>query len=133
MFVIYLALQLFKLIPALGIQILGNFGVAKDALTEIASRLRARTLRDANVGAEPAPVGPVQLVGVAGGLPSRGPLPSGPVGAGISGGYEPFRVFLKLLTSLLFSNDCFLPLFYDQLNHETIYLVFVIIVSYFRL
>ncbi|KAH9739370.1 KH domain containing protein expressed [Citrus sinensis] len=73
------------------VQISGNFGVAKDALTEIASRLRARTLRDANVGAEPAPVGPVQLVGVAGGLPSRGPLPSGPVGAGISGGYEPFR------------------------------------------
>ncbi|GAY43913.1 hypothetical protein CUMW_078230 [Citrus unshiu] len=73
------------------VQISGNFGVAKDALTEIASRLRARTLRDANVGAEPAPVGPVQLVGAAGGLPSRGPLPSGPVGAGISGGYEPFR------------------------------------------
>ncbi|KAL9424888.1 hypothetical protein AB3S75_031918 [Citrus x aurantiifolia] len=73
------------------VQISGNFGVAKDALTEIASRLRARTLRDANVRAEPAPVGPVRLVGAAGGLPSRGPLPSGPVGAGISGGYDPFR------------------------------------------
>lgn len=73
------------------VQISGNFGVAKDALTEIASRLRVRTLRDANVGVEPAPVGPGQQVAAAGGLPSRVPPPSGPVGAGISGGYEPLR------------------------------------------
>ncbi|KAK6913500.1 K Homology domain, type 1 [Dillenia turbinata] len=41
------------------VQISGNYGVAKDALGEIASRLRARFLRDANAGAEHAPVGPM--------------------------------------------------------------------------
>ncbi|KAK6927950.1 K Homology domain, type 1 [Dillenia turbinata] len=41
------------------VQISGNYGVAKDALGEIASRLRARFLRDANAGGEHAPVGPM--------------------------------------------------------------------------
>ncbi|KAF2313768.1 hypothetical protein GH714_013300 [Hevea brasiliensis] len=46
------------------VQISGNFAAAKDALVEIASRLRARTLRDANAGVEPAPVGPVRDLGL---------------------------------------------------------------------
>ncbi|KAI8018029.1 RNA-binding KH domain-containing protein RCF3 [Camellia lanceoleosa] len=74
------------------VQISGNFGVAKDALAEVASRLRARCLRDANAGAgagaEPATVGPVKGFGPAGSLPGGGPRPSGPVRPGSSSGYE---------------------------------------------
>ncbi|KAH7556869.1 hypothetical protein JRO89_XS11G0004900 [Xanthoceras sorbifolium] len=73
------------------VQISGNFGVAKDALAEIASRLRARTLRDANAGVEPAPVTPGLRFGSAGSLPGRGPLPSVSVGGGSGRGYEPLR------------------------------------------
>lgn len=40
------------------VQISGNFAVAKDALAEISSRLRARCLRDAKVSGEPAPIRP---------------------------------------------------------------------------
>ncbi|GFZ15898.1 RNA-binding KH domain-containing protein [Actinidia rufa] len=74
------------------VQISGNFGVAKDALAEIASRLRARCLRDASGGAEPAPVRPVKGFGHAGSLPGRGSYPSGPIRAGSSSGYEPLKV-----------------------------------------
>ncbi|KAJ9147355.1 hypothetical protein P3X46_029529 [Hevea brasiliensis] len=74
------------------VQISGNFAAAKDALVEIASRLRARTLRDANAGVEPAPVGPVKGFGAARSLPGRGPPPSGIMGASSSSGYEPLRV-----------------------------------------
>uniref|UniRef100_A0A5B6YWT2 K Homology domain-containing protein n=1 Tax=Davidia involucrata TaxID=16924 RepID=A0A5B6YWT2_DAVIN len=70
------------------VQISGNLGVAKDALAEIASRLRARCLRDMNAGVEPPPVGPVHGFGPAGNLPGGGPHPSGPIGAGSSSGYE---------------------------------------------
>ncbi|THG21199.1 hypothetical protein TEA_021434 [Camellia sinensis var. sinensis] len=70
------------------VQISGNFGVAKDALAEVASRLRARCLRDANAGAEPATVGPVKGFGPAGSLPGGGPRPSGPVRPGSSSGFE---------------------------------------------
>ncbi|KAG5227158.1 hypothetical protein OIU78_026369 [Salix suchowensis] len=73
------------------VQISGNYGVAKDALAEIASRLRSRTLRDANAGTEPGPVGPVPGVGPARNLPGRGPQPSGMMAASSSGGYEPRR------------------------------------------
>ncbi|XP_037491940.1 KH domain-containing protein HEN4 isoform X2 [Jatropha curcas] len=73
------------------VQITGNFVVAKDALSEIASRLRVRTLRDANAGAESGPVGPVQGFGPARSLPGRGPPPSGIMGASSSGGYETIR------------------------------------------
>ncbi|OMO80197.1 hypothetical protein CCACVL1_13131 [Corchorus capsularis] len=75
------------------VQISGNFGVAKDALAEIASRLRVRTLRDVNAGAEPAPVGPVHGFGPARSMPN-GPPPAAAsaIGPGRSGGYEPFRV-----------------------------------------
>ncbi|KAJ0043692.1 hypothetical protein Pint_18784 [Pistacia integerrima] len=74
------------------VQISGNFAVAKDALAEIGSRLRVRTLRD--VGAEPVPVGPVQRFGSAGSLPGRGPPLSGTMRAGSSGGYDSLRVFV---------------------------------------
>ncbi|XP_061947962.1 RNA-binding KH domain-containing protein RCF3-like [Populus nigra] len=73
------------------VQISGNYGVAKDALAEIASRLRARTLRDANAGTEPGPAGPVPGFGPARNLPGRGPQPSGMMAASSSGGYEPLR------------------------------------------
>uniref|UniRef100_A0A6N2K862 K Homology domain-containing protein n=1 Tax=Salix viminalis TaxID=40686 RepID=A0A6N2K862_SALVM len=73
------------------VQISGNYGVAKDALAEIASRLRSRTLRDANAETEPGPVGPVPGVGPARNLPGRGPQPSGMMAASSSGGYEPRR------------------------------------------
>ena len=75
------------------VQISGNFGVAKDALAEIASRLRARCLRDASGGAEPAPVRPVKGFGHAGSLPGRGSYPSDPIRAGSSSGYEPLKVY----------------------------------------
>ncbi|KAG6659792.1 hypothetical protein CIPAW_03G061000 [Carya illinoinensis] len=74
------------------VQVSGNFGVAKDALAEIASRLRVRTLRDATAGAETAPVGPAQRYGHAGNMPSRGLPPSGTMGAGNSGRYDPLMV-----------------------------------------
>ncbi|XWS75458.1 hypothetical protein CRYUN_Cryun01aG0090100 [Craigia yunnanensis] len=72
------------------VQISGNFGVAKDALAEIASRLRVRTLRDVNGGAEPAPVGPVHGFSPARSMPD-GPPPAAAIGPDRSGGYEPFR------------------------------------------
>ncbi|CAK9186008.1 unnamed protein product [Ilex paraguariensis] len=75
-----------------GISISGNFGVAKDALAEVASRLRTRFLRDANAGAEPGPVGPVPRFprfGHSGNLSGAGPPP--PAG---SGGYEMLKVYL---------------------------------------
>lgn len=73
------------------VQISGNFGVAKDALAEIASRLRLRTLRDGNGGGEPALVGPMQGFGPAGSLPVRGPPTPSALGVGSSGGYEPVK------------------------------------------
>ncbi|KAF3443892.1 hypothetical protein FNV43_RR13582 [Rhamnella rubrinervis] len=73
------------------VQISGNFGVSKDALTEIASRLRVRTLRDSNTGAERTPLGPAQGFGPARGLPGGGhSLPSS-VGFGSSSGYDPLK------------------------------------------
>lgn len=73
------------------IQVSGNFGVAKDALAEIASRLRVRTLRDANA-AESAPVGPSQGLRPAGSIPGGGLPQSGTMGAGSSGRYDPLKV-----------------------------------------
>lgn len=74
------------------VQVSGNFGVAKEALAEIASRLRVRTLRDANAGAESAPVGPARGFGPAGSMPGGGFPPSGIMGAGSSGRYDPLKV-----------------------------------------
>lgn len=75
------------------IKISGNFVVAKDALAEITSRLRVRTLRDANAGEEHAPTGPPRRFGPPGSLPVGGlpPLPSAII-AGSSGRYDPLKV-----------------------------------------
>lgn len=70
------------------VQISGNFVVAKEALAEIASRLRMRTLRDANTGSESNPVRSVHGFGSIGSLPAKEPPPSGPMQGGNSGGYE---------------------------------------------
>ncbi|KAG5535319.1 hypothetical protein RHGRI_023179 [Rhododendron griersonianum] len=70
------------------VQISGKFGVAKDALVEIASRLRARYLRDGNAGAELSPVRPVKGFGPGGSLPGRGPDMFGPTRTGSSSAYE---------------------------------------------
>ncbi|XP_059670578.1 KH domain-containing protein HEN4-like [Cornus florida] len=70
------------------VQISGNFGIAKDALAEIASRLRSRCLRDANAGPRPGPDRPVQNFGHAERLPGGGQHPSGTIRAGSSSGYE---------------------------------------------
>lgn len=85
------------------IQVSGNFGVAKEALAEIASRLRVRTLRDANAGAESAPVGPARGFGPAGSMPGGGFPPSGIMGAGSSGRYDPLKVpFYPLLCARVY-------------------------------
>ncbi|XP_057522230.1 KH domain-containing protein At4g18375-like [Amaranthus tricolor] len=72
------------------VQVSGSFAVAKDALAEIASRLRARCLRDAGIAAEPTlpPPRSVQGYGPPGDF-HRGGLPApGPVGMGSLGSYN---------------------------------------------
>lgn len=91
--------------PLLIFQISGNFGVAKDALAEIALRLRVRCLRDASGGVETAPVGAVPGFGHPGKLPGGLPVSSGVMGAGSSGGFElpkvcMFFLFLSCLSSV---------------------------------
>ncbi|MBA0590271.1 hypothetical protein Gorai_018984, partial [Gossypium raimondii] len=95
------------------VQISGNFGVTKDALAEIASRLRVRTLRDVNAGAEPASVGSVRVSGPARNMPD-GPPPAATIGPGYSGGIESFRgwdwVVLSELIFWIVSGMCELVL-----------------------
>eukprot|EP00262_Sarcandra_glabra_P000746 TRINITY_DN10864_c0_g1_i1.p1 TRINITY_DN10864_c0_g1~~TRINITY_DN10864_c0_g1_i1.p1 ORF type:complete len:655 (+),score=142.11 TRINITY_DN10864_c0_g1_i1:65-1966(+) len=72
------------------VQISGTVNVAKEALSEIASRLRMRTFKGANAPVNPAPVGTFQ------GVPpenfsARGPPPSGMIGAGSSGDYGLYK------------------------------------------
>ncbi|KAI3500120.1 hypothetical protein L1887_35936 [Cichorium endivia] len=57
------------------VQVSGSYGVAKEALAEIASRFRARYLRDTKPGTEPV-----------------GPPPSGVPRGGRVGGYDPYKV-----------------------------------------
>lgn len=66
--------------------------VAKDALMEIASRLRERILRPANAAAHPVPVGPFQGFPTPENFSGRGAMPSGMIGAGSSGRYDHFKV-----------------------------------------
>lgn len=74
-------------------KISGNFAVAKDALAEITSRLRMRTLRDTNAGEEHAPVGPPLRFGPPGSVPVRRmPPPLSAVRAGSSGRYDHLKV-----------------------------------------
>ncbi|XP_050382435.1 KH domain-containing protein At4g18375-like [Argentina anserina] len=75
------------------VQISGNFVVAKDALAEITSRLRVRTLRDTNAGEEHAHVGPPPRFGPPGSLPVRGmPPPPRAIRASSSGQYDHLKV-----------------------------------------
>ncbi|KAL3527052.1 hypothetical protein ACH5RR_011708 [Cinchona calisaya] len=73
------------------VQISGNFGIAKDALAEIASRLRTRCFRDANAKGEPAPTRAVSGFVSSGNLRGGGPPPSGGIGAGSLGRYELYQ------------------------------------------
>lgn len=93
------------------IQISGNIGVAKDALAEIASRLRVRTLRDANAGAEHTPVGLAQGFGPPRSIRDGPPLPSS-LRAGNFGVYDPLKVpsfclKFRVFISYLVTHVCF--------------------------
>lgn len=66
--------------------------VARDALVEIASRLRERCLRRANAAPNPPPLGPFQGFSAPESFPGRGPLSSGMIGAGSSSGYDHLMV-----------------------------------------
>ncbi|XP_057809585.1 RNA-binding KH domain-containing protein RCF3-like [Salvia miltiorrhiza] len=70
------------------VQISGSFGIAKDALVEIASRLRTRCLRDVNARGETASVRPLPGFGPPDNFRGAGlPLSSTTI-AGSSGRYE---------------------------------------------
>ncbi|XP_076921128.1 KH domain-containing protein At4g18375-like isoform X1 [Bidens hawaiensis] len=76
------------------VQVSGNFNAAKDAVSEIALRFRARCLRDAKPGTgptEPSQVGPMPGFMPLRNLISAGPSPSGVIRGGRSLGYEPFQ------------------------------------------
>ncbi|XP_051117526.1 KH domain-containing protein At4g18375-like [Andrographis paniculata] len=75
------------------IQICGSFGMAKDALIEIASRLRTRCLRDANSKGEPAPARPLPRYCPTEDLYSGGFPPLNTARAGSSVSYEHMRGF----------------------------------------
>lgn len=85
---------LVKLIRYLLGQISGNFAVAKDALAEISSRLRARCLRDAKVVGEPAPVRPHTGYGHPGKVHGGPPLGSDSRAFDSPGAYSQFKVHL---------------------------------------
>ncbi|KAI3785255.1 hypothetical protein L1987_44371 [Smallanthus sonchifolius] len=73
------------------VQVSGAYNAAKDALSEIGLRFRARCLRDAKPGTEPSPVGPVPGFMPQRNLVNEGPSPSGVIRGGRSLGYEPFQ------------------------------------------
>ncbi|XP_031108956.1 KH domain-containing protein At4g18375-like isoform X1 [Ipomoea triloba] len=70
------------------VQISGTFGVAKDALTEIASRLRTRSLRDSNAKVEPAPLRMAPGFGPPGDFPVVSLPPHGGLGTGSSSRFD---------------------------------------------
>ncbi|CAA3003358.1 KH domain-containing At4g18375-like [Olea europaea subsp. europaea] len=70
------------------VQISGNVGVAKDALAEIASRLRTRCLRDVNTRAEPGYVKPIPGFGSTRNFRDGGLPLSSSTRAGSSGRHE---------------------------------------------
>ncbi|XP_030529117.1 KH domain-containing protein HEN4-like isoform X2 [Rhodamnia argentea] len=73
------------------VQVSGSFGVAKDVLAEISSRLRVRTLRDENAGGKADSIGTPQGFASGGSLRARRLPLSGSVGAGSSYEYEDFK------------------------------------------
>ncbi|KAL9261504.1 KH domain-containing protein [Drosera capensis] len=73
------------------VHVSGSFPVVKDALVEVASRLRTRILRNANAGEEPGLEPPVPGYAHPAGYPGRGPtLFPGPLES-VSPGYNAFR------------------------------------------
>ncbi|XP_019249279.1 PREDICTED: KH domain-containing protein HEN4-like isoform X2 [Nicotiana attenuata] len=74
------------------VQISGSFGVAKDALVEIASRLRTRSLRDVNSKAESGPVRRLSGFGPSEDFRSGDPQRSGVMEAGSSRRYDHLKV-----------------------------------------
>lgn len=101
-----------KIIEVVFIQISGSFGVAKDALVEIASRLRARSLRDVNSKAESAPVRPLSGFGPSEDFRSGDPQRSGVMEAGSSRRYDHLKVWKIILLMLLLLE--FVPLFFSE-------------------
>ncbi|KAK3012527.1 hypothetical protein RJ639_009100 [Escallonia herrerae] len=99
------------------VQISGDFGVSEVALAEIASRLRARCLRDAKAGAGPVPVGPVKGFGPPVNLRGRGPPPSGTIGAGSSGEYELLQEYHEDLKLMLVEVDIGDDMRYPNFNY----------------
>lgn len=77
-------------------------------MVEIASRLRVRTLRDANAGAEHTPVGLAQSFGPPSDIRNGPPLPSS-LRSGSSGGYDPLKVPSSCLYILLCNMGFLLP------------------------
>lgn len=73
-------------------QISGSFGVAKDALAEISSRLRKRCLLDSNSQGELVPVTSIPEFGRAGNSHGGSFYPSPAIIRGSSGRYEPLKV-----------------------------------------
>ncbi|KAL9255266.1 KH domain-containing protein [Drosera capensis] len=78
-----------------------SFPVVKDALVEIASRLRTRILRNANAGEEPGLEPPVPGYAHPAGYPGRGPSFPGPLER-VSLGYNAFRARTDSLPLFLF-------------------------------
>ncbi|XP_058091532.1 KH domain-containing protein HEN4-like isoform X2 [Magnolia sinica] len=76
------------------VQISGNMGVAKDALSEIASRLRERTLRGANAAVNPVPAGPIRGAAPPGNFSGRELPPPGMIGPGGSGSFDHLKLLL---------------------------------------
>ncbi|KAL2247030.1 UNVERIFIED_CONTAM: KH domain-containing protein HEN4 [Sesamum indicum] len=87
------------------VQISGSFGVAKDALVEIASRLRTRCLRDANSRVEPGPVRPFPGFNPAGNLRGGGLPLSSTIGAGSSRRYEHLQDHIHVSQVCLMFHD----------------------------
>ncbi|KAF6165733.1 hypothetical protein GIB67_012630 [Kingdonia uniflora] len=73
------------------VQISGNVIVARDALVEISSRLRMRSLEGLAPAAEPGPVGPSRRFGSSNNFFERALPPSGMIGSGSSSGYEQMK------------------------------------------
>ncbi|KAJ0753875.1 putative K domain-containing protein [Helianthus annuus] len=73
------------------VQVSGSYNSAKDAVSEIALRYRARCLRDAKPGTEPSSAGPIPGFVPVRNFICEGPSPFGVTRGGPSLGYEPFQ------------------------------------------
>ncbi|KAJ0526471.1 putative K domain-containing protein [Helianthus annuus] len=73
------------------VQVSGSYNSAKDAVSEIALRYRARCLRDAKPGTEPSSAGPIPGFVPVRNFICEGPSPFGVTRGGPSLGYEHFQ------------------------------------------